>query len=98
MELRDIIQLVELGQYRFSEKVNDLLDDERFSEDDIVCCVTSATRISKKQRDEQGTAKDGYKYTIVGKDLRGNSFYTAGKIFEGNHGTIYFFITAHHAR
>ena len=63
--------------------------------DDIQIALATATAIHKRERDEEGDAIDGYKYTIIGKGCGGLPIYTCGKIIEWIDGRTYFLITAH---
>jgi len=97
MRLQAIQHLVAAGQYRYSQKVRTLIEEGWFEEADLEACICSATRIHKRVRDEFRQSRDTLKYVILGRDTYGRSFYTAGKIFTGAQGQIYFFITAHQA-
>lgn len=97
MPLREIQRLVEHGQYRYSRKVEERIEDGYFDEDDLDHCILSAQRISKRERDELGNAIHGMKYVILGRDTHGRPFYTAGKMLRSQRGRLYFFITAHQA-
>ena len=97
MTLAEIQQLVARRQYRYSEKVRNLIEEGFFDEEDCVDCILSATRINKSERDELGQAVHGMKYVILGRDTRGRPFYTVGKGIQGPRGRLYFYITAHQA-
>jgi hypothetical protein len=97
MPLREIQRLVDHGQYRYSRKVEELIEDGYIDEDDLEHCILSAQRIAKRQRDELGQAIDGMKYVILGRDTHGRPFYTVGKMLRAPRGRLYFFITAHQA-
>ena len=97
MTLAEIQQLVARRQYRYSEKVRDLIEEGFFDEEDCVHCILSATRIHKSEWDELGQAVHGMKYIILGRDTRGRPFYTVGKGIQGPRGRLYFYITAHQA-
>ena len=73
------------------------MEDEWFSEEDLIHCIAYATQIYKEERDELHQAVDGYKYTIIGSDSTGHRFYTTGKVLRDYLGQYYFFITAHEA-
>ena len=96
MELSRIKEIA-LARYTISRKVESLMNDELFSAEDLIHCIIGSTRIYKKERDELGQAVDGYKYTIIGADRRGNRLYTTGKVLKDYLGNYYFFITAHDA-
>lgn len=68
-----------------------------YDERDIVASILSG-EIVKNQRDEQRTAVDGRKYTIVGDDRAGLAFATVGKIIATAEGKRYFLITAYQWR
>jgi hypothetical protein len=97
MSLTTIQRLVAAGRYRYSSKVRALIEEGWFDEADLVCCVLSASRIHKKERDELRQSRGNLKYVIVGRDTHGRPFYTAGKILSGARGQLYFYITAHQA-
>ena len=97
MPLREIQRLVEHGQYRYSRKVEELIEDGYFDEDDLEHCILSAQRIYKRERDELGNAIHGMKYVILGRDTHGRRLYTVGKMLRAQRGRLYFFITAHQA-
>lgn len=65
------------------------------SVDDIQCALLTATQIAKRERDKEGEAVDGYKYTIIGLARSGLPIYTCGKIVVWINGKTYFLITAH---
>ena len=52
--------------------------------------------VTKTTRDRLRNAVGNNVYTIVGRDTRGQLFYTVGKMVREN-GSISFFITAHEA-
>jgi hypothetical protein len=94
--LRIIKALVSSRQYQYSAKVQDLIQEGHFDLEDIERCVLGASVIHKVEPDDLGTAADGCKYTIVGLDTQGLSFYTCGKLIRSGAGEhLYFFITAH---
>lgn len=97
MSLRDIQNLILRGEYIASRKLLELIRENEFSFDDLCCCIETARKIAKKERDELGESVDGYKYTIIGRDTRGLPFYTTGKMMRDLSGRYYFFITAHEA-
>lgn len=97
MTLEQIRQLVAQRRYRYSLKVRELIEEGFFEEEDMVCCILSATRIHKRERDEQRQAVHGMKYVILGRDTRGQLFYTVGKPVQNPQGLLYFYITAHQA-
>src|SRR5258708_38738262 len=63
--------------------------------EDIRFALMTATAIDKRERDEEGEAVDGCKYTIIGRACGGLPIYTCGKIVERLDGRTYFLITAH---
>ena len=97
MTLEEIKELVMAGKYHFSQKVMRNIEDGWFSEADLEHCICNAKKIYKSERDEMGTAVDGKKIVIYGKDTHGYMFYTCGKPLKSDEGKIYFFITAHKA-
>ena len=97
MTLADIKNLIESRDYEITQKIKAFIDDGFFEREDLECCVLSATRVYKRERDEQKQAVDGFKYTIVGWDTSGFRFYTVGKVLQDYTGRYYFFITAHQA-
>ena len=97
MTLEDIKLLVAQGQYRYSEKVREAIEEGFFEEEDLVHCILSATRIHKKEKDELRQAIHGMKYVILGRDAHGRPFYTVGKVVQGAKGKLYFYISAHQA-
>ena len=92
-----IKRLVERGDYHYSSKVRDGIERGEFDESDLECCILTARRIRKRERDEMNQAMDRYKYTIIGRDTRGGTFYTCGKMLEAASGKVYYYITAHRA-
>lgn len=97
MTLEEIKRLVAAGQYRFSGKVLEHLTEGHYDLEDLVHCILSAIEISKTERDERRESVHGMKYTILGHDTCGLTFYTVGKVVKGSDGRYYFFITAHAA-
>jgi hypothetical protein len=94
--LRIIKELVSSRQYHYSKKVQSLIQDGDFDLEDMERCILSASAIHKVQPDELGIAVDGCKYTIIGLDTQGRSFYTCGKLIRNSESQkLYFFITAH---
>ena len=93
--LRIIKALIAERRYHYSNKVRDLIEEGDFNEEDLERCILSATEIQKAEEDELGLAIDGKKYTILGTDALGQSFYTCGKIIRNEQEQLYFFITAH---
>lgn len=89
-----IRQLVSTGDYDFTEKVWELMEEGWFCEEDIERCIDTG-EVFKKQKDEMGNAVDGWKYTILGSDCAGAPFYCAGKIMRGEEGKLFLVITAH---
>ena len=94
--LRIIKELVSCRQYQYSKKVQTLVEEGDFDLEDMERCILSARAIHKVEEDELGIALDGCKYTIIGLDTQGRSFYTCGKLIRSSESrTLYFFITAH---
>jgi hypothetical protein len=94
--LRIIKALVASRKYQYSTKVHDFIMEGCFDLEDIERCILSASVITKEEPDELETAIDGRKYTIIGVDAEGVSFYTCGKLIRNEEDQrIYFFITAH---
>ena len=97
-QLTTIKELVVQGQYHYSRKVQSYLEDGYYERGDMVLCILTATSVHKAERDEQSTAVDGYKYTVLGRDTHRQRFYTCGKIIlDQADQRLYFFITAHEA-
>jgi pentatricopeptide repeat protein len=86
--------LVRTGDYDYTEKVWELMEEGWFCEEDIERCIDTGV-VCKKQKDEMGNAADGWKYTILGSDCAGAPFYCAGKIMRGEEGKLFLVITAH---
>jgi hypothetical protein len=97
MTLEEIQLLVLAGRYHYSDKVRTFMEEGWYSEEDLECCIKTATEIYKVERDELKASVDGKKYVILGKDTYGCLFYTCGKIIKDEEGKLYFFITAHKA-
>lgn len=97
MTLEEIQLLVLKGRYNYSYKVRTFMEKGWYSEEDLECCIRSATKIYKVEKDEKKTSVDGNKYVIIGKDTYGCLFYSCGKIIKDEEGKLYFFITAHKA-
>ena len=76
-------------------QVSGFIEEGDFNQEDLERCKLSATEIEKAEEDEPGLAVDGKKYTIIGTDTLGQSFYTCGKIIRNEQEQLYFFITAH---
>lgn len=87
--------LVREDHYDWSQHVNERIEDGQFDQADLEACVASGS-VTKTTRDRLRHAVGNKVYTIVGRDTRGQPFYTVGKIVRDN-GSIYFFITAHEA-
>lgn len=97
--LRIIKTLVTARQYQYSAKVQNLIQEGYFDLEDMERCILSASVIQKEEPDELGTSIDGCKYTIIGLDANGLSFYTCGKLIRNEDDEeFYFFITAHEQR
>ena len=94
-KLAQIKRFILHDRFDYSRKVQELLEEDLVTEQDLVNGILTATRIYKRERDETGQATDGYKYTILGTDAHGHPFYSAGKILKDYLGNYYFFITAH---
>ena len=97
-ELIVIKELVMNGDYHYSNKVREYIEEGWYQEDDLERSICSATRIHKVEDDELKAAVDGNKYTILGRDSQGEPFYTCGKIILSKDNRKYFFITAHESR
>jgi hypothetical protein len=94
--LRVIKQLISSRHYQYSAKVQRYIEEGFFDLEDMERCVLSAIEIDKVEVDELETAVDGCKYTIIGVDTQGLSFYTCGKLIRNIEAQqLYFFITAH---
>jgi hypothetical protein len=94
--LRIIKALVASRKYQYSAKVQNFIQEGCFDLEDIERCILSASVITKVELDDLQTATDGCKYTIIGVDAEGMSFYTCGKLIRNEDDQqIYFFITAH---
>lgn len=94
--LRIIKELVSSRQYNYSKKVQSFIEDGYYDLEDLDRCVLSASTIHKVEPDQLETAIDGCKYTIIGVDTQGRSFYTCGKLIRHRESEkLYFFITAH---
>jgi hypothetical protein len=94
--LRIIKELVSSRQYQYSKKIQSFIEEGDFDLEDIERCILSATVIEKVEFDELETAIDSCKYTIIGVDTQGVTFYTCGKlILNADAQRLYFFITAH---
>lgn len=94
--LRIIKELISSRQYQYSRKVQDYIEEGEFDFEDMERCILSAAVIEKVESDELGVAIDGCKYTILGLDTQGMSFYTCGKLIRNAEAQkLYFFITAH---
>ena len=94
--LRIIKALISSKRYNYSKKVQISIEEGDFELEDIEHCILGAELIEKVELDELGTAIDGCKYTILGEDIEGMSFYTCGKLIRSsNSQMLYFFMTAH---
>lgn len=89
-----IRELVRSGDYDFTEKVRQLIEEGWFDEADIERCIETGD-VRKKETDELETAIDGFKYTIYGFDCAGCRFYCVGKVLKGEDGRLFLVITAH---
>ena len=96
-ELAFIKGLIIDERYDYSSKVRKHIERGDYQEEDLEHCICTAARIRKIEKDEQHTASDGRKYTILGRDMQGENFYTCGKLMLAENGEVYFFITAHQA-
>ena len=97
-ELIVIKELVMNGDYHYSTKIREYVEEGWYQEDDLEHCICTATHIHKVEDDELKTSVDGKKYTILGRDNQGEPFYTCGKIILSRNNRKYFFITAHESR
>jgi hypothetical protein len=94
--LRIIKALVAEGRYDYSAKIQGFIEDGDFDLEDLERCILSAREIQKVEVDELDASVDGCKYTVIGIDKHGVSFYTCGKIIRmPDDERLYFFITAH---
>jgi hypothetical protein len=91
-----VCELVGEGSWKFSAKAYLGVQLGDYTFDDLQHCVLTR-RVRKRERDEFGTAVDGYKYVILGRTVGGRPFYVCGKIRHDNDGTHFFVITAHDA-
>ena len=89
-----IRQLIRSGDYDYTEKVRELMEEGWFDEEDIERCIETG-EVCKKQKDEMKNSVGCKKYTILGRDCAGASFYCAGKIVRGEEGKLFLVITAH---
>lgn len=97
-QLEVIKNLVAAGDYHYSRKVHQFIEEGWYEKEDLERCILYASTIRKIEEDEMGAAIDGYKYTILGRDTHGQRFYTCGKIvLSSDDQRQYFFITAHDA-
>jgi hypothetical protein len=97
--LRIIKALVSEGRYQYSAKVQEFIENGFFELEDLERCILSSRNIQKVEADDLGVSVDGNKYTVVGLDTHGFSFYTCGKIIRvPDDDKLYFFITAHEQR
>jgi hypothetical protein len=92
--LRRIRNLVLKEQWEPSGHVRNYIEDGEFELRDIEVSIANGF-ISESQKDEIGTAVDGRKYTITGRDHCGLPFETVGKIVKGPEGKEYLVITAY---
>ena len=92
-----ILELVRNEHWGFSAKVLQALEDYEFSDEDLKCCVCEGS-VHKSEKDEQGDAVDGRKYTILGRAVSGYPLYVCGKIRCDDEGRFFFFITARRRR
>lgn len=83
------------GRYNYSAKVRKVIEDGWYTEEDLECCITTAKKIYKVERDELKTSIDNKKYVIIGKDTYGNPTYSCGKVIKAREEKFYFFITVH---
>ena len=70
-ELIVIKELVMNGDYHYSNKVREYVEEGWYQEEDLEQCICTATRIHRVEDDELKTAFDGKKYTILGRDSQG---------------------------
>jgi len=92
-----IRELVLSGAYHWSKKIQTQIEEGWFSKEDLVECVLTGS-VHKTERDELKDSVGNKKYVIIGRDIHGNPFYTAGKIKRAEDGKYYLFITGHEAR
>jgi len=97
-ELIVIKELVMNGDYHYSSKIREYVEEGWYQEDDLEQCICTATSIHKVEDDELKASVDGKKYTVLGRDSQGKPFYTCGKIILSKDHRKYFFITAHESR
>lgn len=94
--LRIIKALIAARRYQYSAKVQKFIEEGDFDLEDMERCILSASAIDRVEVDDMETSIDGCKYTIIGLDTKGISFYTCGKLVRDSEAQeLYFFITAH---
>ncbi len=88
-----IKELVDAESWDFSDKVRQFLNQGEYALEDLESCVLTGS-VRKREKDDDGEAVDGNKYTIVGRGVSGLPFYVVGKILRGEESHYFFFITA----
>ena len=89
-----IQKLVRCFNYDLSDEVFNKIAEGDFSYEDIENSIFCGN-IRKREKDEKGVAKDGYKYIICGPGVNGLAFETVGKLIDWIDGETYFIITAY---
>jgi len=92
-----IQDLIQQGRYDWSNKIDQLINEGWFDEEDLEVCILTGV-VQKTERDRRKNSVGNKIYVIIGRDTHGNPFYTVGKILKADDGNFYFFITAHEAR
>lgn len=84
-------------KYKITRHVErDYIDQHLCSYQDIEHCIQNANNINYIQPDEYNESVDGKKYTILGKSVEGQEFYTTGKfMLSEDRSDFYLIITAH---
>ena len=95
VQLQKIQGLVRRLQYEIeSGHAFEPIEEGELERKDIECSIKNG-KITRRQKDERGEAKDGKKYTIVGPTFNGLPIVTVGKIVDGMEGETYRLITAY---
>lgn len=89
-----IHRLIREELYDLSEHAKDKISENYWNLDDVENALLTGV-IDNVENDDNGSAVDGKKYTLVGRSCDGVLIQTVGKIMMDEDGQYYFVITAY---
>ena len=93
----EVLEKIEARRGRWSSHAGEFRDALDLSWDDVIAVARSASSW-KRETDELGTAVDGWKDAVVGRDTSGRELYMCGKwvYLRGEH--RWYVVTIHQSR